>query len=285
VSYDAIRMFLEEDSGALEDWLWQRQEYYRGRYNRYSWDKSEEKKRKFLNNCVNGLHNRAVFLRRVVQLLDSTGGGSRRSRTLEEVLADPSVELGSLAKPARDSGAAVVGLVASRNLFGPRHDIAHRKGLLIAASMMWMKGLQGAHNLSKMGKAGTASATYKAKVEEFNEACARNRGMTYPNATRGWKLGDPLNNLTREGNVPSWDAVRQRYWRNDALNNSSDYSRANLERMRQGLALQRLNPRTGKIESMELHHRPPRREGGLFDVEAVWPGGRAAIDPFRKRGG
>ena len=51
--------------------------------------------------------------------------------------------------------------------------------------------------------------------------------------------------------------------------------------MRAGKAPQRINPETGKTESMELHHTPPQREGGLFDVEEVWPEDHARKDPHR----
>jgi len=107
---------------------------------------------------------------------------------------------------------------------------------------------------------------------------------TRPNATRGWKTGDPINNLTSKGNVPSWDSVRQRYWKNEAQNNAGNYSDANLDRMKQGLAPQRVNPTTGDVESMELHHTPAQRNGGLFDVQPVWPDEHAAVDPFRQTG-
>ncbi|MFN7845118.1 MAG: hypothetical protein ACK5N9_25630, partial [Pirellula sp.] len=108
---------------------------------------------------------------------------------------------------------------------------------------------------------------------------------TAANSTRGWHVGDPINNLTSKGNVPSWSAVRQRFWKNQAHQNASNYSATNLERMQRGLAPQRLNPHTGKLESMELHHTPPQRAGGLFDVRPVWPNEHALIDPFRKLGG
>lgn len=39
---------------------------------------------------------------------------------------------------------------------------------------------------------------------------------------------------------------------------------------------------TGEIESMELHHNPAQRDGGLLDVEKVWPSEHADIDPFRR---
>ena len=54
--------------------------------------------------------------------------------------------------------------------------------------------------------------------------------------------------------------------------------------MKQGLAPQRVNPTTGDVESMELHHTPAQRNGGLFDVQPVWPDEHAAVDPFRQTG-
>jgi hypothetical protein len=104
------------------------------------------------------------------------------------------------------------------------------------------------------------------------------------NATRGWRVGDPINNLTAKGNVPSWSAVRQRIWKNEAFYNAESYSAGNVTRMRQGLAPQQIN-RFGQIESMEFHHWPPQRQGGLFDVTPMWPSDHAAIDPFRRIGG
>ena len=55
--------------------------------------------------------------------------------------------------------------------------------------------------------------------------------------------------------------------------------------MKKGLAPQRINPRTQRVESMELNHNiRPQREGGLFDVQKVWPDEHAAVDPFRHTG-
>jgi len=110
------------------------------------------------------------------------------------------------------------------------------------------------------------------------------RGPTLPNTTRGWRVGDPINNLTSTGRVPSWSAVRQRFWKNEAALNPGNYSQANLARTQRGLAPQRINPRTGQLESMELHHTPPQRNGGLFDVQPVWQDDHALIDPFRITG-
>lgn len=108
--------------------------------------------------------------------------------------------------------------------------------------------------------------------------------LTLPSTVRGWRLGDPINNLTSVGNIPSWSAVRARYWKNEALYYADNYSATNLQRMKQGLAPQRINPNTGRLESMELHHIPAQRDGGLFDVLKVWPDEHATIDPFRHLG-
>lgn len=99
---------------------------------------------------------------------------------------------------------------------------------------------------------------------------------------QGWKVGDPITNLTSKGTSPSWSAVRSRYWKNEAYYHPERWDKSNLERMQRGLAPQRINPLTGKLESMELHHNPAQREGGLFEVEPLWPGEHASVDPYRK---
>jgi hypothetical protein len=87
----------------------------------------------------------------------------------------------------------------------------------------------------------------------------------------------------RKGNVPAWSTVRQRFWKNEALRNPN-YSQANLDRMKRGLAPQQFNPNTGRLESMELHHTPPQRDGGLSDVKPLWPDDHALVDLFRVTG-
>jgi len=54
--------------------------------------------------------------------------------------------------------------------------------------------------------------------------------------------------------------------------------------MRNGLAPQRINPMTGELESMELHHTPSQKDGGLFDVVKLWPDEHAAVDSNRYLG-
>ena len=103
--------------------------------------------------------------------------------------------------------------------------------------------------------------------------------------TRGWQVGDDITNLTRQGTVPKWPAVRQRHWKNRVhYAKPGEFSEANLARMRQGKAPQHLNPKTGRMESVELHHDPAQRHGGLFDFTEVSPQEHARTDPFRKLG-
>ena len=101
-------------------------------------------------------------------------------------------------------------------------------------------------------------------------------------AKGGWKVGEPITNLTAKGNVPAWSTVRQRFWKNEAFFNGSPYSKSNLLRMQKGLAPQFRNTITGVTESMELHHIIPQRNGGLFEFIKIMPEQHRLIDPFRR---
>ena len=105
--------------------------------------------------------------------------------------------------------------------------------------------------------------------------------ITQTNSIKGWEVGDPINNLTKFGKKPRWNAVRQRYWKNRSSLEHDKYPASQIPRMKKGLAPQKFNYKTGKLESMELHHTPPQREGGLFDIIEVWPEEHAEIDEFR----
>lgn len=105
----------------------------------------------------------------------------------------------------------------------------------------------------------------------------------------GWKVGQEITNRTAFGTVPKWNTVRRRYWKNRAewaKSNSgqTEYFPEQVERMEKGLAPQRENFLTGQLESKELHHTPPQREGGLFDFIEVWPDEHADLDGFRNLG-
>lgn len=66
--------------------------------------------------------------------------------------------------------------------------------------------------------------------------------ITQPNNTKGWKVGDPLNNLTKSGKVPKWSTIRQRYWKNRANSaKGGEFDDDNLDRMKRGLAPRRFN--------------------------------------------
>ncbi len=107
---------------------------------------------------------------------------------------------------------------------------------------------------------------------------------TQVSSTCGWRVGQPIQNRTFWGGVPKWSTVRGRYWKNEAYLNKSSYRQSDLERMQRGLAPQRINKNAGQIESMELHHIPSQKDGGLFDFIKVWPEEHANIDPNRYLG-
>ncbi len=97
---------------------------------------------------------------------------------------------------------------------------------------------------------------------------------------KGWKVGDPIDNLTKAGNEPSWSTVRARYWKNEAYYNADDYLDSDLIRMRKGLAP--IEPETGA--SMELHHingRDIPNPHNIDNLQKVWPWEHDAIDIFR----
>ncbi len=80
----------------------------------------------------------------------------------------------------------------------------------------------------------------------------------------GWHLGDPIENLTKAGKSPSWTTVRQRYWKNEALFNSLNYSQNDLARMRLGLA-----PIGNDGFSIELHHTYGRNGANFYTFEQL----------------
>lgn len=113
---------------------------------------------------------------------------------------------------------------------------------------------------------------------------------TCVNNVKGWSIGQPINNLTGKGDIPRWSSVRQRHWKNKAYLHENgqiqgplvyEASTENVARMKQGLAPQIKNAR-GQLESIELHHSPPQREGGLFNFIEVTQKEHISLDPYRK---
>lgn len=131
------------------------------------------------------------------------------------------------------------------------------------------------YNVAKLLKGSVASR--KLGVKEGN---TRDK---YVNNTKGWKTGDPVNNLTSKGKTPSWSTIRSRHWKNRALNAADgEFSESNLKRMQKGKAPKLFDPGTGKTESVELHHPKGRGDGNLFEFEELLPSQHAAKDPNRK---
>ncbi|MBD8191058.1 RHS domain-containing protein [Pseudomonas fluorescens] len=95
-----------------------------------------------------------------------------------------------------------------------------------------------------------------------------------------------------------WSTSRKKFWKEEATNNASRYSKNNLARMKDGLAPQMkvevVNRKTGAVEervvSMELHHRDiPQRTGGTGvhdskNLDALTPWDHEAADPYRHTG-
>jgi len=113
------------------------------------------------------------------------------------------------------------------------------------------------------------------EIAEFVQGASKSR----------WKVGEDIYSPTTKGNAPSRTTVRQRFWKNDAIEVSSEiYGTENIERMKKGLAPQRYNADKSAMESMELSHEPiPFRDGGK-DFIPRWPQDHAAVDPFRHPG-
>ena len=104
-------------------------------------------------------------------------------------------------------------------------------------------------------------------------------------------MGQEINNRTLLGDVPSWSTVRARHWKNEALKHRKGLSlnkemkyeptSENIKRMERGLAPQDYNVAKQRWESIELHHEPPQREGGLFDFIEVTVEEHKKLDPHR----
>ncbi|MEP9384624.1 HNH endonuclease [Nocardioides sp. KR10-350] len=104
---------------------------------------------------------------------------------------------------------------------------------------------------------------------------------TLASRARGWRVGDPIDNLTAAGNEPSWSAVRSRYWKNVAdAAEPGEYRPSDLKLMADGRP-----PRHPQIDvGMELDHIVPRHQGGGHapaNLREVWPWEHAALDPHR----
>jgi hypothetical protein len=106
----------------------------------------------------------------------------------------------------------------------------------------------------------------------------------------GWRVSQNITNRTLLGDVPSWNTVRARHWKNKALDHKHGEvfeklkykpTPENISRMERGLAPQDYNVAKQRWESVELHHEPPQRDGGLFDFEELTVKEHMDKDPHR----
>lgn len=90
-----------------------------------------------------------------------------------------------------------------------------------------------------------------------------------------------------DGSSPSWDVVRTRYWKNryEEAKKTGEFGERNLRRIKKGNAPQDYNPRTGNVESRELHHVNPQRNNlqhSPMNLRELTPDWHAEVDPFRR---
>lgn len=105
-----------------------------------------------------------------------------------------------------------------------------------------------------------------------------------------WRRGEAIDKPLPDGTNPSWDVVRERYWKNryEASKGSGEFSAANVEKMRRGNAPVDYNPRTGVFEERELHHVIGQQYNGPntpLNLRELTPDWHAEVDPFRIRDG
>ncbi|MDX2065565.1 MAG: hypothetical protein SFX74_07480, partial [Fimbriimonadaceae bacterium] len=135
-----------------------------------------------------------------------------------------------------------------------------------------------AGGLKGSGRSGVRSA--RPRSGELAKSAPK---ITLANSTKGWKVGDPINNLTRAGNIPKWPSVRMRHWKNRAhYAKPGEFTDENIARMKRGRAPLVQDKQTGEVGPLELHHHiVPQRSGGLFDFIEVTPSQHAKIDAMR----
>jgi hypothetical protein len=108
-------------------------------------------------------------------------------------------------------------------------------------------------NLSRKAAKAVDNAHDASKIADGVEAFVDTTSV----AKKGWKVGDDIRNLTKAGKDPSWTALRQRYWKNEAYYHPERYPN-DLKRLKKGRA-----PIGEDGFPMELHH-PNGRDGNNY---------------------
>ena len=165
------------------------------------------------------------------------------------------------------------------------HDLEKAAEIAEFAAAIASVGLAAKKLLPLLGKckdlrSATALRSALRKLASSGDEIAE--GTSQITKGRRWRVGDPIDALTADGNVPSWNTARQRYWKNRAATaREGEFNPADLERMRGGGAP--IDPATGR--PMELEHYIPQRSGGpnrpdnLFEV---WDYEHSFFDKHRK---
>jgi len=112
---------------------------------------------------------------------------------------------------------------------------------------------------------------YNFEVEDFHTYFVSDASVLVHNDYSGarrkrWKVGEAIDSKTHKGKNPKWGTVRARYWKNEVASNSSKYSQENIIRMKKGKAPKLLNRNTGKVETVQLHHKTYRVNGGSNNI-------------------
>jgi RHS repeat-associated protein len=138
----------------------------------------------------------------------------------------------------------------------------------------------GVNTLNQIYKKIQVNKLGNVNTNSVNNSISDNNPNNLGIKPKGWKVGDPIDNLTKAGNEPSWSTVRARYWKNEAMNNPGDYSVENLSLMKNGRAP--LNEQFNV--PMELHHingRNISNPNNINNLMKVWPWDHELIDLHR----
>lgn len=158
-----------------------------------------------------------------------------------------------------------------------------------------LKVLGSAVVLMKLGKVSlmaAAGAGKYAKVankaeQQLLKETTKAKNLPFTPAGQQWQRGENILSNTKNGNAPSWDTQRQRWWKNQHKDPDRPWTDEQMERMKDGKAPQRKNDdkKTNKgKESMELSHEPIGQRNGGTDVAMRWPPDHARVDDYRKIG-
>ena len=173
------------------------------------------------------------------------------------------------------------------NMFG-----AYKSGTYVGNDIAdfgcYLKRSWNARNATNTAKVDTSNGKepfVKMNLQFFASKTSYGKSSGNLGKPKGWKVGDPIDNLTKAGNEPSWSTVKSRYWKNEAFYNSDLYSARNMEFMKKGKA-----PHYDEIIDVpkELHHINGRKidnPHNINNLKEVWPWKHADIDIFRHYNG